>query len=304
MGGAQFVIGMVGELYSLFTICFAALADVTRGLNTVQTAKYLSIGEGAAWVGLLLGPLCQGMVAAKWGPQRAFFVPATASGILLLVATFFQETLEPDRRRKLTWHRATPLGSVMLIPETKTVTILSAAILLTILGSDAVGRIAPLFIQNRLDWNDFQLGIWTSAVYGSSAFGLLLIMPILLSKLRLKSILIVGIAGQVISLIFFSMVTNGWELYAVLVLKVFEAMMWPVYRASVSSIMGGRRYGESLALVAFLQCVGVFAGSLYPLLYKYTMDVAFGPFSCVAFLAGAFCSAVNLCVMIYVPELS
>eukprot|EP00662_Eupelagonemidae_sp_cell21_P032651 gene32651-58615_t len=101
-----------------------------------------------------------GVISQTIGPQLTFWVPAGFTGAATLVALFlFTETLDPEMHVRPTLRRATPLGS------------------------------------KQANWNDTELGLWQSLIYGSSALGLAVVLPMAMRALPLNWIVLISLAS-------------------------------------------------------------------------------------------------------------
>ena len=98
---SQAVVGLCGGAMAMNACCFAAAADVSAHMDITERARLFGLIESCLWVGLLLGPVLGGALAAHLGSdgtRLVFFFPAALGALcVLLLALVFRETLEPSR---------------------------------------------------------------------------------------------------------------------------------------------------------------------------------------------------------------
>lgn len=245
-----------GGIYVFNHATFASLADATQDATPRQRSIVFGMVEGALWVGLLCGPVLGGFIVTLVGEgNKIAFLGSTAVGALNLVITFFtyRETLDHERRKPFSWKRANPFASLALFAESRT-TILFAGVMLFALSSQngAVAMIS-MYAQKVSNISPTMLGLLQSVVLGTSVFGLLVCMPVIVRCMSLPKLVVVSCLNGVLCWLLLSIVAQSWQLFAGSAGLILTATFFPVVRVGMTNTFGHSRYGESLAAVGVLE---------------------------------------------------
>ena len=105
-------------------------------------------------------------------------------------------------------------------------------------------------------WKTVQTGILQSIMYGSSAFGLFLALPLLAGPrigCSAKVIILLANIWQAFAWTAFGAVGSTTAAYLTVACFFLNGIWWPTFRATVTSLFGESKYGEALAAVATMQ---------------------------------------------------
>ena len=191
---------------------FAVAADTGSSLSLAERAQLFGMIEACLWLGLLSGPFIGGWLATHFGTQQAFFWGAGCSFVCLLVVLCgFKETLEPSRRARITFMRATPFGAVWLLFSERSSAKLGLLCLFSFTAQVGSTTIQPLFLPYVIaGWKTVETGLVQSIMYGSSSLGLFLALPVLTQRFKLsaKQIILLANVWQAASWAAFGAVTS------------------------------------------------------------------------------------------------
>ena len=144
---------------------FAYIADVTPPEQ--RAARFGMIGA-AFGVGFVIGPAVGGLLGAL-EPRLPFWA---AAGFSLLNGLYgllvIPESLAPDRRMPLSWRRANPVGSLMLLRTHHELFGLAAANFLAQVAHVALPAVFVLYAGYRYGWGEQAVG-FTLALVGICA---------------------------------------------------------------------------------------------------------------------------------------
>jgi len=266
-----------GGIYVNNLAAFSTLADVTRHASPKERAVVFGIVESFLWVGLLVGPVVGGVMVRIFGNQHAFFANAVVASVQVLVTwSTYPETLEAHRRRKFSWRRANPFVSLCMFCETK-VTFLLAVVMLFALTSQTGGvAMLSLYALKVANLQPTMLGLLQSTILGASVFGLMLIMPILLRCISLRSCVVLSCLDAAICWFLMSLVVNELQFFVVGASLFLAALYFPIARCGMTNTFGKERYGEALAAVGVMeQTCGMIGTPIVNGIYQATLNVEF-----------------------------
>src|SRR5215212_3464525 len=139
-----------------FTTATAYIADISTNKNR---SKNFGMVGAAFGLGFIIGPVIGGLLGT-FGPRVPFMVAAGLSFLNWLYGYFvLPESLSKNNRRKFTWKRANPVGSLLQLRKHPGLTGLISAFMLIYIASHAVQSNWSFFTIERLGWNEKLIGI-------------------------------------------------------------------------------------------------------------------------------------------------
>lgn len=197
-----------------FTTASAYIADISTNENR---AKNFGLIGAAFGLGFIIGPLLGGLFG-EIGVRVPFYVAAGLAFANFLYGYFIlPESLAKENRRKFTWARANPVGTLKQLFNIKGIAYLLVAFFILNLASHAVNSNWAYFNIYKFGWSEFMVGlslacagVLVAIVQGGFAqkaydfFG------------AGKSIYI-GIAMYGIGMILFAFASSTWMMFAFLV---------------------------------------------------------------------------------------
>ena len=140
----------------------AFVADVTK---PQERTAHFGLLQAVFGTGLIIGPALGGFLV-DFGTRVPFFV---ASSLSLLTVTYgiwaLPESLRPELRRGLSWHRAHPVGAMRELAHYPAIAILFAALLMQRVASNTLPAIWPYFTMQQYGWSPREVGL-SLAVFG------------------------------------------------------------------------------------------------------------------------------------------
>jgi DHA1 family tetracycline resistance protein-like MFS transporter len=144
---------------------YAYIADVTP--SELRSARFGMLGV-AFGAGFVLGPALGGL-AGNLDPRLPFWIAGALSlanalyGLLVL-----PESLPPERRARLAWRRANPLGALALLRSQPQLMGLASVNFLGNLAHSSLPNISVLYMMYRYGWDERAVG-FTMAGVGACA---------------------------------------------------------------------------------------------------------------------------------------
>lgn len=245
-----------GSIYGATGIMMAAAADVTTGWSPTDRARMFSRMEGCIWLGQFIGPTCGGVVANLIGPQHALLVPsALSAATLLLTLALLPETLPHEQRLRFSWKKANPLGGLAVARHFPSCVVLIGGMLFAQWAISSGVTTWPLFCKRELDWADGTTGALESVFFMANAVGLAFVMPFLAGRISAKSILMTAGVSAVAMWSLFASAVEGWHMFAIACIGTANAMMYPIIRTSLITILGPQLHGAALGVIALVELV-------------------------------------------------
>ncbi|MEQ8470642.1 MAG: TCR/Tet family MFS transporter [Marinoscillum sp.] len=235
---ARIVAGITG---ASFTTANAYIADISSPEKRSQNFGMIGAAFG---IGFIIGPLIGGILG-EYGPRVPFFASAGLVMVNWLYGYFvLPESLAPENRRKFSWKRANPWGTLMQLKKYPMVMGLIASLVLVYIAAHATQSTWTYFTIEKFKWSEAEVG------YSLAFVGLMIaivqgvaIRPII-NKIGQARGVYVGLAFNCLGFILIAMSTSGWMLYAVLIPYAFGGIAGPSLQGLMSNSVAPNEQGE------------------------------------------------------------
>jgi DHA1 family tetracycline resistance protein-like MFS transporter len=243
-----------------FTAATAYIADISPPEK--RAANFGIIGA-AFGLGFIAGPAVGGLLG-NHDLRLPFLVAAGMTLVNWLYGWFvLPESLAPENRRPFSWARANPLGSLAALGRVRIVAGLSLSFFLLKLSEYSLHATWVLYTGYRYGWTSGQVGLSLATVGLMAAIvqgGLARrIIPALGEVNALRSGLVV--AG--LAMIGYGFASQGWMIYALLVVGSFGGIAGPAMQGLISCNTPANEQG---AVQGALTSLGSVAGFIAPLI--------------------------------------
>lgn len=246
------------------TVANAYVADVTPPEK--RAAGYGMVGA-AFGLGFVIGPLIGGWLGTidiRW--------PFYAAGILTLLNWLYglfvlPESLPPERRRMFGWSRLSPVGAFGSLWRYPLVGSLAASIFLVNMAQFGLHATWVLYTSHRYGWTPLGVGL-SLAVVGIGAAvvqgGLARkIIPALgRGMLGEKRALLIGLALGACAFLGYGLATEGWMIFAIILLASLGAIGQPAGQAIISKTVRADEQGEIQGAITGLTSIAGIFGPL------------------------------------------
>jgi MFS transporter, DHA1 family, tetracycline resistance protein len=288
------VAGMAG---ASFTTAYAYLADVSTPEKRAQNFGLIGAAFG---MGFIIGPAIGGLIGTL-GPRAPFFAAAslalanTAFGFVAL-----PESLPLASRRPFQWSRANPLGTLLQLAKYPVVLWMIAAAFFWQLGHQVLPNVWSFYTILKFHWS-------TAAVGASLAFaGVVMVIGqgVLIRWLipRVggdRPAAIFGMVCGAVTYLGYAFATQGWMMYASLLVWLPAAVAYPSLNALMSREIPATAQGELQGGVASLFGLSSILGPplMTELFDHFTSDRTAYPFPGAPFVAAALLVLVSIALL-------
>lgn len=249
---------------SNFTVCLAALADIT-GSSSVR-GRYLSIGSMFGGLIFILGPFIGGkfsdITQYTWA---SFDFPMWMGGVLSLlnaicIPFLFIETLSVTKKFSLSGWK---LDNTLEIFRGKNVAIIYCILFLYFFGWNLIYQFTPAFLLQTFNMTNSQIGNLISLmgvfwIIGSGVF-----FQLERRFLSTKNILLISLTSMGILSLFIGFASRIWDLVLLIGFTVsFAGIIWPTCIVAISHIAGKNMQGKMLGITQSVQSLATLLAPL------------------------------------------
>lgn len=250
---------------------YAYIADITPPEERAQ--RYGMIG-GAFGAGFVVGPAMGGFLGVI-NPRAPFLAAAVLSMCSFLYGLFIlPESHAPENRRRVSFGRANPFGSLYALRLNPVVANLATTLMFVNLSAFLGHSIWVLYTAYRYKWSERDVGIslamvgvliWAFQSGGTAYFS---------KRLGEWRALYLALICSAISGVLYGLASQGWMIYCILFVGCFGSMCGPILQTLVTRQVPPTEQGVVQGAVAALNSVAAFVS---PLLGTYLFKVFTAP---------------------------
>jgi DHA1 family tetracycline resistance protein-like MFS transporter len=277
----------------------AVLADVTEPDKRGATFGLMGAAFG---LGFILGPAIGGLLA-QFGTRAPFIAAAVLAGAnAAWIYLRLPETLAAERRRPFRLRESHIFGAFKPLFHAGGATPLLAAAFLWQIGHIVYPATWAFWAELALDWDARAIG-WSLAASGLvMAIAQGLVTGPMIARLGEARTVVIGMVVGAASFLGYVFVTQGWQVYAIIVLGALQALVYPSLNALLSRMTDASRQGALQGGMASINSLAAIVGPIAT-----TQALAFGAehgetggnFILAAVLAG---SALLIVATLVVPR--
>ena len=248
------IAGITGASYSVASAC---VADFSTDDNRTKNFGLINAGFG---LGFIIGPIIGGTLG-QFGTHTPFIVAAILSFINFIFGYyFFPESLKANNRRKFDWKRANPFGSLRHLKKYPIVSGLVVSYFLINIGSHAVQSNWTYYTMLKFNWDEKMVGIslGVAGVLVSLVQGGLIRWTS--PKLGNEKSIYIGLALYTIGMFLFSIASEGWMMFVILIPYCIAGIAGPALRAIISNHFSPSEQGEVQGTIASLMSAATIIG--------------------------------------------
>jgi MFS transporter, DHA1 family, tetracycline resistance protein len=238
-----------GAMQSNISIANAYVADISAPQDRARRFGLLGAMFG---VGFILGPVIGGVLGDV--DLRLPFVVAGCMALVNWCYGFFvlPESLPKERRRRFEWRRANPVAALSGLAALKGVGPLVWVIALASLAQFMLHTSWVLYTKFKFGWGPGQVGWSLFAVGVVSAISQGVLLKPLLARFSPRQLAVVGMLVGAATYLGFGLATQGWMIYAVIVLGFIGGAAQASMQSIVSNAAEPSRQGQTMGAVASL----------------------------------------------------
>ncbi|MBC7850737.1 MAG: TCR/Tet family MFS transporter [Chitinophagaceae bacterium] len=224
-----------------FTTATAYIADISPPEKRAQNFGMIGAAFG---LGFVIGPVIGGLLG-DYGTRVPFFA---AAGLALLNCLYgfivLPESLSKENRRKFSWKRANPVGSLIHMKKYPAIGGLVIAFILIYLAAHAVQSAWSFYNIYKFKWTVREVGISFGVVGVCVAIVQGLLIRKTIPLLGQHRSVYLGLLLYAIGMIMFAFATQGWMMYAFTVLYCLGGIAGPALQGIISSHVPANEQGE------------------------------------------------------------
>lgn len=251
---ARIISGITG---ANITAASAYIADVSP---PEKRAANFGLMGAAFGLGFIAGPALGG-----WLGDVGLRVPFMVAGGLTLLNCLYgwfvlPESLAPENRRKFSWGRSNPVGSLLALKNHPVAFGLAGTHFMMYLAHQVLPSTWVLYTGYRYGWTVKQTGI-SLAIVGLTA-GIVQggLTRVIIPKIGERRAVVFGLIISVASFVCYGLATEGWMIYAILVVGSLGGIAGPAVQALVSKGVGADEQGGVQGSLTSLGSVAGIAG--------------------------------------------
>lgn len=224
-----------------FTTAGAYIADVSPPEKRAQNFGLIGAAFG---IGFIIGPMIGGLLG-ELGSRVPFFAAAGLTMLNFIYGYFIlPESLSKENRRKFEWKRANPVSTVSRLFKYPTLRGLIIALILIFVASHAVQSNWNYYTMFRFNWSTSMVGISLGVVgllVGAVQGGLI---RVIIPRIGQKKAVYAGFILYTIGFALFAFATQGWMMFAILIVYCLGGISGPALQGIISSQVPPNEQGE------------------------------------------------------------
>jgi DHA1 family tetracycline resistance protein-like MFS transporter len=238
-----------GALQANAAVAQAYVADISA---PDERAKRFGMLGAMFGLGFVLGPVMGGLLG-DINLHLPFFVAGALAVINAVYGVFvLPESLPAHRRTPIDWGKANPVASLRQLRDLQGVGMLVAVIGLASLAQFVMHTTWVLYTTFKFGWGPkengwslFAVGVMSVLVQGG-------LIRVALKRAAPQRIALLGLVSSAVCYALWGAASEGWMMYAVVVLNLFGYMATPAIQTLVSNAADEHSQGRTLGAVASL----------------------------------------------------
>ncbi|MFT3810570.1 MAG: TCR/Tet family MFS transporter [Micropepsaceae bacterium] len=244
------IAGVAGAVYAPAN---AFAADITPPEQRGQMFGRLGAAFG---LGFIIGPALGGLVG-EMGPRAPFVLAAVLSAANLAFGYFvLPESLPPERRRKLEWKRANPLGGLMALGRYGGVIGIILAYFLFSLAFNVYPGTWSYFTEAKFGWSSSTIGLSLMVSGLCMAFVQFVLTGPIIARLGEARAALMAMGFAIFSCFAQAFAWEGWMIFALQPLICLQALSFPTINALISRRVAPDEQGALQGVMGSMTALG------------------------------------------------
>jgi DHA1 family tetracycline resistance protein-like MFS transporter len=267
LGWFYFGRAVAGVSGASITAATAYIADVTP---PEKRAAGFGLVGAAFGLGFIAGPALGG-VLGHIDLRLPFYAAAAMSLINWIYGlVILPESLPPEHRRAFDWKRSNPIGSFVALRRYRTVLGLTGTYFLVNLGHQVFPSTWVLYTTFRYQWNELQVGLSLAMVGLMAAIVQGGLTRRIVPALGERKSVILGLSIAVVSLIAYGVASQGWMIYAIILVGSLGGIAGPAVQGLISKNVGASEHGSVQgSLTSLVSVAGIVGPALATRLFGF-----------------------------------
>lgn len=285
-----------------FTTASAYIADVSPPEKRAQNFGMIGAAFG---IGFIIGPTIGGFLG-DINIRLPFLVAAIISLLNWLYGYFIlPESLYIENRRKFSWKRANPIGSLMNLAKHPAILGLVSVLVCVQLAGQVHPSTWPLFTMKEFNWSNKEVGFSLGFVGIMVALVQGLLIRSIVPKLGERKSIYIGLGFYALGFFLFSIASQGWMMYAIMIPFALSGIAGPTIQGLVSKQVPPNQQGELQGgLTSLVSLTAIFGPLIHTKLFAYFSNPS-NPiyFPGAAFLFGSILALISLLIFLSIDKI-
>jgi DHA1 family tetracycline resistance protein-like MFS transporter len=242
-----------------FSTATAYVADVSP---PDKRAAHVGMIGAAFGLGFIVGPAVGGVLGAIH-LRLPFWVAAAMSLLNAAYGLFIlPESLPPERREKLDWAKANPLGSIALLRSEPLLLGLAVVLLLDYVAHESLPSCFVIYTDYRFGWGPREVGLALTAVGVSTTVVQAGLVGPVVKRLGEPASLVAGMALGAVGFAFYGLAPTGTLFLAGIPFGALWGLAAPAMQALMTRRVAPTHQGRLQGAVSSLRGIGGMTGPL------------------------------------------
>lgn len=286
---------MAGLTAANTAVATAYIADITP---EAQRARRFGLSHAFFSVGFVLGPVISGMLG-DIELRDPFLAAAALNGINLILALFILPESHRPERKPIDWRAMNPFVPLEWALTFRSLMPLLVVFLLICLVSQTYNTVWVLFVEDRFDWTDTEVGLSLGAFGALGALEQAFVLGPVTRWLAERGTLLLGIAAEAAGLIILAFAWATWVAFAVIPLLAFGGIGLPALRSLQTNAVDRERQGQLQGVTASFSSLAAIFG---PLVFSWVYGVSDTGWNGLVWIVGVAVYALTVPVVLNVPR--
>jgi len=244
------IAGIAGAVYAPAN---AFAADITP---PEQRGKMFGRLSAAFGLGFIIGPALGGLVG-ELGPRAPFVLAAVLSAANLVFGYLvLPESLPPERRRKLEWKRANPLGGLLALRRYGGVIGIILAYFLYSLAFNVYPGTWSYYTEAKFGWSSSMIGLSLMTSGLCMAFVQFVLTGPVIARLGEAKAALMAISFAIFGCFAQAFVSEGWMVFVLQPLICLQALSFPTVNALISRRVAANEQGALQGVMGSVTALG------------------------------------------------
>lgn len=257
---AWFFVGRIlaGITGANFSAATAYIADIS---TPEKRAANFGLVGAAFGLGFSIGPAIGGLLG-----QVDLRLPFIVAGIITLLNWFYglivlPESLADKNRRSFSWKRSNPVGALLHLKKYPMVLGLAGVYFLASIAHQALPATWALYTKYRFEWEPRHIGMSLAAVGIMAAIVQGGLTRRILPRTGEQKAALIGLGISAASFFLYGFATQGWMIYAIIIVGSLGGLATPAIQGMVSRNVGDDEQGGVQGSMSSLNSVASIIGT-------------------------------------------
>lgn len=250
-----------------FTTASAYIADVSPPEKRAQNFGMIGAAFG---IGFIIGPTIGGFLG-DINIRLPFLVAAILTLLNWLYGYFIlPESLAPENRRKFSWKRANPVGTLSNLSKHPAIIGLIAVFVCVQLAGQVHPSTWPLFTMKQFNWTNKEVGFSLGFVGLMVALVQGLLIRSIVPKIGERKAIYIGLMFFSAGFFLFSIANKGWMMYAIMIPFALSGIAGPTIQGLISKQVPPNQQGELQGgITSLVSLTAIFGPLIHTKLFAY-----------------------------------